>query len=64
MQENGILKMLPGSIRMAVKEEHLQYEYLQEIKLRAGQPLILVYRGEEVMPKRVRTNRISSRRRK
>ncbi len=54
MQENGILKMLPGSIRMAVKEEHLQYEYLQEIKLRAGQPLILVYRGEEVMPKRVR----------
>ena len=46
MQENRILSVLPRSIRVLIGKEHLQYEYLQEIKLRVEKPLLLVYRGE------------------
>lgn len=49
MQVERILKVLPGSVRILIKREELQYAYLQEIKLRVGQPLILVYRGAEIM---------------
>ena len=50
MQENRILSVLPRSIRVLIGKEHLQYEYLQEIKLRVETPLLLVYRGEEIIP--------------
>ena len=50
MQENRILSVLPRSIRVLIGKEHLQYEYLQEIKLRVEKPLLLVYRGEEIIP--------------
>lgn len=50
MQENRILSVLPRSIRVLIGKEHLQYEYLQEIKLRVEKPLFLVYRGEEIIP--------------
>lgn len=54
MEKDRILNVLPGSIRLLLKQENLQYDYLQEIKLRTGQPLILKYRGEEMMPTRPR----------
>ena len=54
MEKDRILTVLPGSIRLLLKQENLQYDYLQEIKLRTGQPLILKYRGEEMMPARPR----------
>ena len=50
MQENRILSVLPRSSRVLIGKEHLQYEYLQEIKLRVEKPLLLVYRGEEIIP--------------
>ena len=50
MQENRILSVLPRSIRVLIGKEHLQYEYLQEIKLRVEKQLLLVYRGEEIIP--------------
>ena len=50
MQENRILSVLPRSIRVLIGKEHLQYEYLQEIKLRVEKPLLLVSRGEEIIP--------------
>ena len=34
MQENRILNVLPRSVRILLHKEQLQYEYLQEIKLR------------------------------
>ncbi len=46
MERNKVLKVLPGSVRLLIEKENLQYEYLQEIKLRTGQPLILKYKGE------------------
>ena len=50
MQENQILRILPQCIRDRIKAEHLQYAYLQEIRLRVEKPLLLIYHGEELMP--------------
>lgn len=50
MERNKVLKVLPDSVRLLIEKENLQYEYLQEIKLRTGQPLILKYKGNEIIP--------------
>lgn len=51
MQERiGIYDVLPGKIRFLVEKERLQENLLQEIRLRTGQPLILIYRDREVFP--------------
>ncbi len=47
MQEDGILSILPQSVRKLLRKEELAPGHLQEIRLRAGQPLLLLYRGEE-----------------
>ena len=49
MQENRILNVLPRSVRILLHKEQLQYENLQEIKLRVEKPLLLIYRGEELI---------------
>ena len=45
-----MIDLLPGSIRMIVKKEVPDIGNLQEIRLRAGKPLIFMCRGEEVVP--------------
>lgn len=51
MQERiGIYDVLPGKIRFLMEKERLQEDLLQEIRLRTGQPLILIYRDREVFP--------------
>lgn len=50
MQKNNILKVLPGNIRLLIEKEQLQYDFLQEIRLRIGKPLLLIYRGDELLP--------------
>lgn len=50
MWENQILCLLSGSVRSAVEGAKLDYSFLQEIRMRAGQPLILIYRGRERVP--------------
>lgn len=52
MQEKRILNVLPRSVRILIQKEELQYAFLQEIKLRVGQPLMLIYRGSELIPGR------------
>jgi len=47
VQEEEILNILPGSVRQLMKKEKLNPAYLQEIRLRTGQPLLLRYKGEE-----------------
>lgn len=49
MKEDRILKVLPGNIRGILRREELEYGYLQEIKLRAEKPLLLTYRGSELI---------------
>lgn len=45
--EKQILKVLPLRIQQAVRERHLDFRFLQEIRLRAGQPVIILYQGRE-----------------
>lgn len=61
MKEKQILNVLPGTVRRQVEREELRYDLLQEIRLRVGQPLILIYRGEERIPgqKRGRTYQVT-----
>jgi len=47
MRKDEIEKILSGSIRKILKEQNLQYEKLQEIRLRIGKPLILLYENQE-----------------
>ncbi len=47
MQEDGILSILPRNVRQLMKREKLSPACLQEVRLRAGQPLLLLSRGEE-----------------
>lgn len=54
MQENRIINLLPGSIRKIVKRQISDMGNLQEIRLRAGKPLIFMYRGEELLPEKER----------
>ena len=56
MQEDRILNVLPRNVRAIVRKEGVDYERLQEIKLRVGKPLILVYRGKEEFPEQRRGN--------
>lgn len=54
MKEDRILNVLPRSIRVLLKQEELEYEHLQEIKLRVEKPLLLLYRGGELILERQR----------
>lgn len=50
MQDNKVIHILPKKIREEVQREIPNLKHLQEIRLRVGKPLILLYRGEEVIP--------------
>lgn len=50
MKEDRVLSVLPRGIRLILQREELSYDHLQEIKLRVNQPLLLLYRGEEILP--------------
>lgn len=50
MQENRIINILPQKIKKVVQMEVPEFEKLQEIRLRAGKPLLLMYQGEELVP--------------
>lgn len=47
-REESILKIFPAQIKKALSEADLDMKYLQEIRLRVGQPLVCIYRGKEI----------------
>ena len=49
MKKNQILNVLPKEVRGMIEQKNLQYDYLQEIKMRVGKPLILIYKGKEIL---------------
>lgn len=46
-----ITRILPVRIRKILEENRINYEYLQEIRFRVGQPVILQYRNQELFLK-------------
>ena len=52
--EQQILKILPRTLQAIVQAEQLDFRFLQEIRLRTGQPITVLYKGEEVLlPRRL-----------
>lgn len=49
MKEDRILSVLPREIRLLLQREEIDLMYLQEIRLRSGKPLLLHYRGGELL---------------
>lgn len=46
-----IIRILPIKIRNLLNENNIQYEYLQEIRFRVGQPVLLQYKNQEFILK-------------
>lgn len=52
MKKESILNILPASVRTRIIREQLDFDRLQEIRIRTGQPLLLRYGGVERALKR------------
>ena len=46
MQKERVWSILPERVRQVLDKESADYDELQEIKLRTGQPLLIRCRGE------------------
>lgn len=51
MKQKQILNILSRDVRGVLEKENLEYEHLQEIRLRIGHPIILFYQGQEKIQK-------------
>lgn len=49
MERDTFMNVLPCSVRAAVTRERLKYPKLQELRMRVGKPLLLIYKGKERM---------------
>ena len=47
MKYRQIMNILSNDIKSALESESLRFDYLQEIRLRAGYPVVLLYAGKE-----------------
>jgi len=51
MKYRQIMNILSRDVKCVLEKEKLEFEYLQEIRIRAGYPVILFYRGkEQILP--------------
>lgn len=54
MKYKQIMNILSKDVKAVLEQENLQFDYLQEIRLRAGYPVILLYDGKEkILPMEV-----------
>ena len=49
-RKEQIIRVLPKSVQRVIEQRGIRFDKLQEIRLRAGQPLFLIYAGNEIMP--------------
>ena len=49
MKKRQIMNILAKDIREILESQELQYDHLQEIRLRIGHPILLCYRGKEIL---------------
>lgn len=47
MKYKQIMNILSKDVKSALEHENLRFDYLQEVRLRAGYPVILLYAGKE-----------------
>lgn len=47
MKYKQIMNILPNEVKTVINQENVEFDYLQEIRLRVGYPVILRYRGNE-----------------
>ena len=47
MKKKQVFNVLSREVKETLERENIQFEYLQEIRLRSGYPIIICYRGEE-----------------
>ena len=47
MKYKRIMNILTNDVKSVLERENLQFDYLQEIRLRVGRPVILLYMGKE-----------------
>lgn len=58
-RKKQILQVLAKSIRQILESENLEYDWLQEIRMRIKKPLIIVYRNEEeILPRSAQQSHI------
>ncbi len=51
MKYKQIMNILPNEVKDVVNKENLEFEHLQEIRLRAGYPILLFYKNkEQILP--------------
>lgn len=51
MKYKQVMNILSRDVRILFEQENIQIDYLQEIRLRSGYPIILLYRGkEQILP--------------
>ena len=54
MKYKQIMNILSEDVKNVIEQEHLQFDHLQEIRLRTGCPVILLYRGKEkILPVKI-----------
>lgn len=46
-QMRQVMRILGKTVREIVEQERMDFQYLQEIRLRVGQPLVVLYRNQE-----------------
>ena len=49
MRNDRVMRVLPRNVRIALSREQLNDSYVQELRLRVGKPLLMVYGGRERM---------------
>lgn len=47
MKQRQVFNVLSREVQSVLEKEKIQFEHLQEIRLRAGYPIIIFYKGEE-----------------
>lgn len=58
MRQNQILNILSRNIKDIFVKENIQFENLQEIRLRIGHPVIILYKGQELVLRQVVTEQV------
>ncbi|MEG2145697.1 MAG: stage III sporulation protein AA, partial [Lachnospiraceae bacterium] len=56
-KKEQVLQVLAATIRETIERKSIDFMYLQEIRLRIQQPLVMIYKGKEYLPLLLNTSR-------